>query len=357
MLAGDWRIARDGRSGTIDSETSSTPSGVTALSHPLFGGFDLGRGLAETYIGDGYRFVAPSRFGYLGSSLPPRAVPADQADAYAVLLDALGIERSAIFGYSGGGPSAIQFALRHPDRTTGLILMASALPGKAGAPPKPVAQILFGSDLVFWLLKRYAPSLFARILGMPKGSLPIPGQRQRMVEVVESFFPIRPRKAGALFDVYVSNPDVQGYPLEDVAVPTLIINAKDDRLSAFGNAARAAERIPGSKLIPVEHGGHLLLGSERLIQREIAELMGEVASLVPPGRADPQKPWEKTNRPRRPRRPERRAHLRHGASVPVLAPAVRATDEEVRILEEHRSPEVGDWVPMFSKEGRVLESP
>jgi pimeloyl-ACP methyl ester carboxylesterase len=90
-------------------------------------------GFAGTYIGAGRRFVAASRFGYLGSSLPPAARPAYQADVYALLLDALGIDRAAVFGYSGGGPSAIQFALRHAGRTTTLILMASALPGKAGA--------------------------------------------------------------------------------------------------------------------------------------------------------------------------------------------------------------------------------
>ena len=33
--------------------------------------------------------IAPSQFGYLGSSLPPGATPADQADALAALLDQL----------------------------------------------------------------------------------------------------------------------------------------------------------------------------------------------------------------------------------------------------------------------------
>jgi pimeloyl-ACP methyl ester carboxylesterase len=279
------RSIRDPLFGGIEcAEWGEGPALV--LSHPLFGGFDVGGGLAETYVGDGYRFVAPSRFGYLRSSLPQGAMPADQADAYAALLDALGIDRSAIFGYSAGAPSAIQFALRHPDRTTGLILMASALPGKAGAPPQPVAQMLFGSDLLFWLLKRYAPSLFARILGMPKAFRPTPDQRQRIVEVEESFFPIRPRKAGVLFDLYVSNPDVQGYPLEEIAVPTLIINTKDDGLSAFENAVRAAERIPGSKLLGVERGGHLLLGSERLIRSEVAAVMAGAVSSHGPGRAE-----------------------------------------------------------------------
>ena len=37
------------------------------------------------------RLIAPSRFGYLGSSMPPNATPSAQADAFAALLDALGI--------------------------------------------------------------------------------------------------------------------------------------------------------------------------------------------------------------------------------------------------------------------------
>ena len=242
------------------------------FSHPLVGGFDLGLGCAETWIGDGFRVVAPSRFGYLGSSLPQGATPADQADAYALLLDALGIERAAIVGYSAGGPSVIQFALRHPDRTTGLILFASALPGKAGRPPRPVAQLLF-TDLVFWTLKAYAPFLFARIMGTPKGFQPTPEQWTAIVESEESLFPVHPRKRGVMYDSFVSNPDVQGYPLEELSVPTLLIHARDDGMAAFQNAARAAERIPGAELLAIERGGHMLLGSDDLIRQEVARFL------------------------------------------------------------------------------------
>ena len=242
------------------------------FSHPLVGGFDVGLGCAESWIGDGFRVIAPSRFGYLGSSLPQDALPVDQADAYALLLDALGIERAAMVGFSAGGPSVIQFALRHPDRTSGLILLGSALPGKAGGPPKPVAQLLF-TDPVFWTLKAYLPTLFLRCLGMPKGFAPTPEQRTGILESEESLFPIRPRKQGVLYDNYVSTPDVQGYPLEEISVPTLIINARDDGLSAFENAASAAERIPGAELLAIDHGGHLLLGSEALIRQEVARFL------------------------------------------------------------------------------------
>jgi pimeloyl-ACP methyl ester carboxylesterase len=199
-------------------------------------------------------------------------MPADQADAYALLLDALGIERAAVAGFSAGGPSVIQFALRHPDRTAGLVLFGSALPGKAGGPPRPVAQVLF-TDPVFWTLKAYLPTLFLRCLGMPKGFRPTPDQRLAIVESEESLFPIRPRKQGVLYDSFVSNPDVQGYPLEQISVATLIVNARDDGLSAFENAASAAERIPGAELLALEGGGHMLLGSEGRIVREVARFL------------------------------------------------------------------------------------
>jgi pimeloyl-ACP methyl ester carboxylesterase len=241
--------------------------------HMLFGGFDVGLGGAEAYLGDGFRVIAPSRFGYLGSSVPAGGTPADQADAYAVLLDTLGIERTAVVGFSAGGPSAIQFALRHPDRTSGLILLGSALPGPAGRPPKPVAQLLFGSDLVFWTLKAYLPSLYARLLGMPKGFRPTAEEQRTILAAQGSLFPLPPRKQGVLFDLYVSNPDVQGYPLEEIGVPTLIVNARDDGLSAFENAARAAERIPGAELLAIEQGGHMLLGSEALVTNEVTRFL------------------------------------------------------------------------------------
>ena len=56
-------------------------------------------------LGEGYRVIAPARFGYFGSTLPPNATPADQADAYALLLDHLGIDRAAVIGYSAGSAS------------------------------------------------------------------------------------------------------------------------------------------------------------------------------------------------------------------------------------------------------------
>src|SRR5439155_25959580 len=49
------------------------------------------------------------------------------ADEVRDLLDALGVERAVLCGYSMGGPVALEFGLRHPDRCAGLVLQATAL--------------------------------------------------------------------------------------------------------------------------------------------------------------------------------------------------------------------------------------
>ncbi|MGB8384196.1 MAG: alpha/beta hydrolase [Dermatophilaceae bacterium] len=260
-------------------EYASDGSGPAALiSHPLFGGFDVGLGVGRKFLGPKFRLVVPSRFGYLGSTLPAAALPADQADAFAAVLDTLDLERVVVLGYSAGGPSAIQFALRHPDRVSALVLVASALPGKSGSPPRPVANLLFGSDLVFWLIGRFGPTLTARILGMDEHFRPVGSQRDAIQDAWTSLFPIAPRKRGVLHDLYVSNPDVQSYPLEEISVSTLIINARDDAMSASGNAERSAPRIPQCRLVSFDLGGHLLLEDEEAVRTSVAEFMKGLAS-------------------------------------------------------------------------------
>jgi pimeloyl-ACP methyl ester carboxylesterase len=63
------------------------------LAHGAGGGYDQGLLIGENYVGNGHLLIAPSRFGYLRSSIPENGSLAAQADAYAALLDTLGVER------------------------------------------------------------------------------------------------------------------------------------------------------------------------------------------------------------------------------------------------------------------------
>lgn len=77
--------------------------------------------------------------------------------------------------------------------------------------------------------------------------------------------------------MFVSNSDINtGYPLEEIAVPVLIINAVDDPLTLYKNAQSAAERIPGAKLVTIENGGHMMLGHEESIRSEIVTFLKEL---------------------------------------------------------------------------------
>ncbi len=62
------------------------------ISHGVIGGVDQGMGLANRYLGKGYRFLYVSRFGYLKSSFPTHPSPKLQAKAYNDLLDFLKID-------------------------------------------------------------------------------------------------------------------------------------------------------------------------------------------------------------------------------------------------------------------------
>lgn len=252
--------------------------------HGIFGGFDQGLVVARGNIGEEFRSIVPSRFGYLRTPLPDGASPAQQADAYKCLLDALGIQHAAIFGTSAGGTSAIQFALRHPDRCSALVLLCSNAPGEteAALPPEPLAKVIFKSDFIFWLLTTYFGSSMRSTMGVPEGFELTPEYEADVAEVMKTILPVNPRSDGALFDMYISNPDINtGYPLEEITVPVLIINAVDDPLALYKNAQSMAERIPDSKLVTIESGGHMLLGHQERVRSEIRAFLEEHSPTRP----------------------------------------------------------------------------
>ena len=94
--------------------------------HGAGGGFDQGRLLAQAIGGDGFRWIAVSRFGYLGSAMPDAASIAAQAEAFVDLLDALGVERVSILAMSGGVPPSLKFVEMFPDRVDRMMLVSSA---------------------------------------------------------------------------------------------------------------------------------------------------------------------------------------------------------------------------------------
>jgi pimeloyl-ACP methyl ester carboxylesterase len=88
-------------------------------------GYDQTLALSWDLHEAGFRVLSPSRPGYLRTPLTSGASPEQAADSLAGLLDVLSIDSVCVMGTSGGGPMALQFALRHPERVWGLVLQAA----------------------------------------------------------------------------------------------------------------------------------------------------------------------------------------------------------------------------------------
>ncbi len=244
--------------------------------HGIFGGFDQGISSAGDTFED-YRLIVPSRFGYLRTPMPDNASPASQADAHACLLDSLSVEQAAVIGYSAGATSAVQFALRHPEHVSALVLVSPNAPGKEPTlPPRAVMNLLFKTDFVFWLATTYFPNAIRSPMGVPKGLVLTPAEEAEVAVMMKTIMPAKPRGVGYLFDAYVSNPDINsGYPFAEIAAPVLVVSARDDPTAPYENARSLTEQIPGARLLTVARGGHLNLGQRARITPEIRQFLSE----------------------------------------------------------------------------------
>ena len=217
------------------------------------GGYD--QGAIFSWPEWGLRFIAPSRPGYLRTPLWVGRTFAEQADALAALLNVLEIDQVAVLGASAGGPPALYFALRHPERCRALVLL-SAVNGPISDLPDWVhlAEKGMPPDFFTWLLcktpliKLLAGRLFDVGAGAEKKAL--------MRRVLDSTFPISLRLAGGFNDLrqIAALPPL---PLERIQVPTLVLHGDGDSVVPFAQAERAAETIPGAQFLVLKGGDHL----------------------------------------------------------------------------------------------------
>jgi 2-hydroxy-6-oxonona-2,4-dienedioate hydrolase len=229
------------------------------IVHGAGGGYDQGEYFAKL-IGGNYRWIAPSRFGFLGTPVPDGANSSLQADAYACLLDALGIDQVGVVGVSMGGPSSLLFALHYPQRTRSLVMISAA---SHAIPPRPaVLAALFSvflDDFVFWSMVHLSPDGLLAALGVPlevQKQLS-PKEVAQLNAFLESIMPMGARRNGQLLEQHMSEYDAE--QIHNIQAPTFVLHARDDTLVFFEQGEFTARNIPGAQLIPMEKGGHLAL--------------------------------------------------------------------------------------------------
>ena len=120
----------DGR--TLDVAEVGAQDGPVLVAHhgtPAAG--RLYRSEVESAERRGLRLVAYSRPGYARSTPRPERVVADAAGDVSAILDILGVERFATYGWSGGGPHALACAALLAGRCAAAATIAGVAPATA----------------------------------------------------------------------------------------------------------------------------------------------------------------------------------------------------------------------------------
>ena len=262
--------------GRVELATSGDGPAVLAL-HGAMGGADNALLLARALAPDAHRVIAPSRPGYLGTSLALARTPEQQADLYAATLDALGVERAAVIAASGGGPSALSFAMRHRDRCARLVIVSSL-----GGPMRGRMSASF--HLRMWLGRRawFSRWLAAKIARDPEAAarraIRDPEVRARTLADPESGPLLRELLANVGHDLArridgTRNDIAQArrfdLPLEAIDLPTLVMHGTRDPVVPFDeHGATLARRIPRAELLAIDGGEHMIVFTHRATLRE-----------------------------------------------------------------------------------------
>ncbi len=191
-------------------------------------------------------------------------------DDVRAVMDAVGIERAAIFGISEGGSLATLFAATHPERSQALIIYGGFAQFSSWIPTQEAMESLFqyidkswGSG-ESWL--NFAPTKegdlafqqwwgkFER-LGASPGAVKTLMRMNSQIDITEI--------------------------LPSVNVPTLVIHRKDDTLVRVEAGRLLAERIPGAKYVELSGADHLPFvgeNSDRILDEMEHFLTGETST-------------------------------------------------------------------------------
>jgi 2-hydroxy-6-oxonona-2,4-dienedioate hydrolase len=244
--------------------------------HGAAGGWDQGELIAAAVLDERFRWIAPSRFGYLRSGCPPGASADDQAHAFAFLLDHLHVDRVAVVAMSAGGASALLFALLYPQRVSSLTLLSCGVTASsteeqeaADRQGKALARIC-RTDLGFWLTTRLFRKSLLRLMGIDAADVLTHGfdELPWIDRVLAEMHPASLRSRGVALDHEARLP---GRRIAAIEAPTLIVHAKDDALQLYHNALFAAANIPHARLLSFDTGGHLIVAAKRSSIRAAVE--------------------------------------------------------------------------------------
>lgn len=186
-----------------------------------------------------------------------------EGDAIQAVMSAVGGAKFDLMGSSLGAPIAIDWAARHPDRVSRLVLYGGWARGADIATPRVREHVVglvrshwgLGSDV---LVEIFAPEASAAT----RAAL---GEYQRHASSAET----AAKLLDACYEVDVTD------RLRDIATPTLVLHREHDRAAPLEQSQLIASRIADARLIELPGRSHLpYVGDVDVIVGEIRRFLG-----------------------------------------------------------------------------------
>lgn len=190
------------------------------------------------------------------------------------VVDALGLERFPLLGMSQGGPIAITYAARHPERVSHLIMygtVARATWSRASDEERRELAALGELIKVSWGTDRPGFRQVYDAKFLPDGPL----ESWRAFDELQRRS-TSPRNAHLLWKAF-------GYldctePARHLDVPMLILHGDDDQVWSYYQAEDLHSMVPGSKLVTLHSKNHILQADEPAFATFIDEVERFIAS-------------------------------------------------------------------------------
>jgi pimeloyl-ACP methyl ester carboxylesterase len=219
----------------------------------------------------GLRLISYDRPGYGGSTAQPGRSMADCVSDVRVICEALGIERLAMWGLSGGGPHVLACAALQPDLVTAVASLASLAPYDAegldwlaGFSQEALDEVqLMQADPPgsrAWFHKEQE-----KMLAVSPAQLALdmsardPGVDLELLtdEAISMQLAMAPGIEGS-WDDCVAQITPWGFDLAQVSVPVLLLHGGQDKAVPFSHGQWLASHIPGVEAWFFDNEGHAL---------------------------------------------------------------------------------------------------
>jgi pimeloyl-ACP methyl ester carboxylesterase len=232
----------------------------------------------------GIRLIAYDRPGYGGSSAQPGRTVADCAADVRAIAAALGLERLAVWGVSGGGPHALACAALLPDLLVGVASLASLAPyGSPGLDyfegmgqgnvddirltleDEPAARVKLAADReqLMGLTAEQMAKAFPTLLSPVDAAAQTPALSGHLLGAMHAG--LAPGGEG-WWDDGLAHLGAWGFELGSIHVPVMLWHGRHDWFVPFQHGEWLARRIPGVEAHLSAEDGHVTLLQNRVAQ-------------------------------------------------------------------------------------------